>query len=65
MTPEQHRRIVESIQECDRYIEREERRDARLRPLEVAERLDWYRSHRAKLCAMRSGASMHSEGDTK
>jgi hypothetical protein len=49
MQPTLNQRIMQAIGDCDRYIEREERRAAELRPLEVAERLDWYRRHRAAL----------------
>lgn len=46
------RRIVEAIAECDRYIAKEEPRDASLRPADVAKRLEFYKAHRAKLVTM-------------
>ncbi len=56
MTAEQIRRINQAIAEGNRYIEREEKRDASLRPAEIAKRLEWYKAHRVKLENMLKGA---------
>jgi hypothetical protein len=52
LTADQARRVRESIAECDRDIAREAPRDADLRPVDVRERLDFYRAHRARLVTM-------------
>jgi hypothetical protein len=51
MSDEQRRRALQSIAECDRFIEREEGRNADLRPAETQQLLEFYKSHRAKLQA--------------
>jgi adenosine deaminase len=53
-------KIIQSIQECDRYIEKEDVRDADLRPPEIQKRLEFYKAHRAKLVTM-----MDSNGYSK
>lgn len=52
MDANRRRKIIESIAECDRYIAREEARSADLRPPEIAQRLEWYKTHREKLIRM-------------
>ena len=52
LTAEQARRIVEAIQECDRYIAIESPRSEDLRPQEIKNLLASYIAHRAKLQAM-------------
>lgn len=49
---EKANRIKSAIADCDRYINREERLSADLRPVDVQKRLDWYKEHRAKLVGM-------------
>ncbi len=49
MTSDSRRRVLEAIAECDRYIAKESPRSADLRPIEIAARLDFSRSHRQKL----------------
>lgn len=56
MTPERKRRIVEAIGECDRYIAKEEPRNPKLRPADVAQRLEFYKAHRVKLVTMLEAA---------
>lgn len=52
LTRQQVRSIKESIEQCDRYIAKEGPRAADLRPVHVAEMLQEYHTHRAKLVAM-------------
>jgi hypothetical protein len=49
MTNSTKQRIIEAIQECDRYIANEGARADDLRPTEIQDRLDWYKELRAKL----------------
>ena len=49
MTADQIRRIEQAIAECDRFINKEEKRDATLRPADVQNTLDFYKSHKIKL----------------
>lgn len=51
-TTEQTRRILQAIEECDRFIAKESPRSAELRPADVQQTLDFYIAHRAKLQAM-------------
>lgn len=46
------RKIIEAIQECDRFIAKEEPRRNDLRPADVAKTLAFYKQHRLKLAAM-------------
>ena len=48
-TAEQSRRIIEAIEECDRYIALESPRSEDLRPQEIKDLLASYISHREKL----------------
>jgi len=52
MTTDQIRKVQEAIADCNRFIEREEKRSADLRPADTQKLLDWYIAHRAKLTAM-------------
>lgn len=52
LTKEQERRVIQSIQECDAFIAREDARDANLRPADVQKVLDHYKAHRQKLIDM-------------
>jgi len=52
LTPDRRRRILSSIEECDRFISKEEGRAADLRPAPVAKLLDGYKRHRVNLLAM-------------
>lgn len=45
-------KINAAIADCDRYIDREEKRAADLRPAEVQKRLEWMKQHKAKLEGM-------------
>lgn len=56
MTAYEIRKIQDAIADCTRYIDREEKRNASLRPAEIAKRLEWYKAHRAKLENMLKGA---------
>lgn len=58
LSEEQKRRVIASIQECDRFIDKEEKRDASLRPLEVTKILESTKKHKAKLQAMLVSGSM-------
>jgi hypothetical protein len=49
---EQTSRILQSIEECDRYIAIESPRSEELRPQEIKDLLAFYISHRAKLQMM-------------
>lgn len=49
LTKETTRRVLEAIAECDRYIAKEERHSADLRPVDVAKTLAHAKSHKAKL----------------
>lgn len=49
---EQTRKILQAIEECDRYIAKESPRAADLRPVEIQKLLEFYIAHRAKLAAM-------------
>jgi hypothetical protein len=48
----QKRRITQAIDECSRFIDREEARNAALRPADTQSLLDFYYSHRIKLLGM-------------
>ena len=52
LSPEYTRRILQSIEECDRFITKEQPRREDLRPQEMKDLLAFYISHRAKLQAM-------------
>lgn len=52
MNESTRRKIVQSIQECDRFINKEERRAADLRPASAQKMLDYYKAHKAKLQGM-------------
>ncbi|WP_404995418.1 hypothetical protein [Cupriavidus pauculus] len=56
---QRHQRILSALAECDRFIEREERRDPELRPADVQALLDDYKAHRAKLMGMALEAVRH------
>ena len=49
LNKETTRKVLEAIDECNRYIAKEEPRAADLRPVEVAKRLEFYKGHNAKL----------------
>jgi hypothetical protein len=48
-------RIIQAIDECSRFIDKEEKRDADLRPSDTQKLLEFYCSHRAKLQQMLGG----------
>jgi hypothetical protein len=52
LTKDQERRVIEAIGDCDRFIEREEKRSADLRPADVAKHLEFCKQHKVKLIAM-------------
>jgi hypothetical protein len=52
MTTQQIRSIQAAIADCNRYIALEGSRSADLRPAKIADLLEWYIAHRAKLLAM-------------
>lgn len=52
MSSQTRRKIIEAIQECDRFIAKEEPRAADLRPTQVAQMLEHARQHRIKLIGM-------------
>lgn len=52
MTADQKRRVLESIQECGTFIEREEKRDATIRPADMQKHLEFCKAHKARLQAM-------------
>lgn len=56
MTKDQKRRVLESILECDAFIEKEEKRDPNLRPEKTATILEEYKNHRLKLINMIAAA---------
>jgi hypothetical protein len=43
------RRASQSIAECARFIDREEKRDPSLRPIDVQQTLSFYKSHKASM----------------
>ena len=49
---EQTRRILQAIEECDRFIAKESPRSADLRPADIQQHLDFCIAHKAKLQAM-------------
>jgi hypothetical protein len=49
--------IRQAIEDCNRYIEKEEPRASDLRPTDVAKRLEFYKAHRAKLLGMPKAAA--------
>ena len=49
MTNEQARRVIEAIEECNRFIDKEEPRNPELRPIETQKLLEFYYRHRANL----------------
>lgn len=51
---DQRRRVIEAIAECDRYIDREDKRNPILRPVDVQKHLDFCKAHKAKLQGMLS-----------
>ncbi len=52
MTESTRRKIIQSIEECDRFISREERRASDLRPASAAKMLAYYKAHKVKLEGM-------------
>jgi hypothetical protein len=52
LSAEQKRRIVESIEECNRFIDLESPRSEELRPQKTKELLAFYIEHRATLQRM-------------
>jgi len=52
MTTDRERRILQAIDECDRYIAKESPRSADLRPAEIQKLLDGYIARREKLVEM-------------
>jgi len=52
LTKDQERRVIEAIAKCDRFIEKEEKRSADLRPADVAQHLEFCKQHKVKLIAM-------------
>jgi hypothetical protein len=52
MTKDQSRRIIQAIQECDKFIGKEGPRSADTRPADVAKHLGFCKQHKAKLQAM-------------
>jgi predicted nucleic acid-binding protein len=52
MSEEQSRRIIQAIQECDSFLEKEEKRNPALRPADVAQHLEFCKQHKIKLIAM-------------
>lgn len=52
MTQDQTRRVIEAIADCDKFIAKEEPRNAALRPADVAQHLEFCKQHKAKLQAM-------------
>lgn len=49
---EKNKRINQALADTERYIEKESKRDPKLRPKEVQDRLDFYVKHREKLKSM-------------
>lgn len=56
MTKEQRRRVISALEETQRFIDKESKRSADLRPAETQNLLDWYVAHKAKLEAMLAAA---------
>ena len=52
MTAETRRKIIESIEETQRFITKEEKRNSDLRPAAVQKTLDFYKAHKIKLNGM-------------
>ena len=52
LTKDQQRRVLEAIGDCDRFIEREEKRSADLRPADVAKHLEFCKQHKVNLISM-------------
>lgn len=52
MTTTETRRILQAIAECNRFIEKEEKRSADLRPADVQQHLDFCKAHKEKLIQM-------------
>lgn len=52
MTKDQSRRVIEAIAECDRFIGKEEKRSAELRPASAAQHLEFCKQHKVKLIKM-------------
>jgi hypothetical protein len=52
MTEQTRKSILSAIGDCNRYIAKESARADDLRPADVQKRLEWYRTHRARLLAM-------------
>ena len=52
LTQNQKARIIQELETTNKFIEKEEARDASIRPQSVQKILDDYRSHREKLNAM-------------
>jgi hypothetical protein len=52
MSQDETRRVIEAIAECDKFIAKEQPRNAALRPAEVQQHLDFCIAHRAKLVGM-------------
>ncbi len=56
MSEYQINKIKSAIVECERFIAKEESRDASLRPADAQKHLDFCKSHKAKLQAMLDAA---------
>lgn len=52
MSQDEARRVIEAIADCDKFIAKEQPRNADLRPAVVQQHLDFCIAHRAKLQAM-------------
>jgi hypothetical protein len=50
------RRIIQAIDECSRFIDREEKHNPDLRPADTQSLLDFYYFHRSKLLGMLEAA---------
>ena len=48
-------KIIEAIIDCNRFIEKEEKRNPDLRPKDMQDHLDYCKAHRVKLVAMLEG----------
>lgn len=52
MTASQRRRVIEALNETQRFIDKESARNPKLRPADTQKLLDFYIAHAAKLRAM-------------
>lgn len=57
LTASQKSRVFQAIADCERFIDKEARRDSALRPADMQKHLDYCVAHKAKLIEMVGSAA--------